>query len=501
MKRQTFVALTHIDSRRNTMIPVILSGGSGSRLWPLSRKQFPKQFLALTGEHTLFQQTLERLVFEGMDAPIVVCNKDHRFIVNEQLSARKLDCQRILMEPFGRNTAPAVALTAMMLVNEGRDDLMLVLPADHVIDDQKALQRALALATVAAERGEMVLFGVPATRPETGYGYIKSTNDSLLPEGVSRVQQFVEKPDEKRAVEFVKSGGYFWNSGMFLFRASRFLEELKKHDPDIYDTCVLTLERSEQTADTVTFDDATFACCPDNSIDYAVMEKTQRACVVPLAAGWSDVGCWASLWAVNDKDANGNVSKGDVVIQDSRNCMVHGNGKLVSVIGLDNIVVVETKDAMMIAHKDKVQGVKQMVNTLNEQGRSETQNHCEVYRPWGSYDSVDMGGRFQVKHISVKPGACLSLQMHHHRAEHWIVVSGTAEVTCDDNVFLLCENQSTYIPIASVHRLRNPGKIPLEIIEVQSGSYLGEDDIERFEDIYGRSTPVERGVSVKTIAQ
>lgn len=450
------------------MIPVILSGGSGSRLWPLSRKQFPKQFLALTGEHTLFQQTLERLVFEGMDAPIVVCNKDHRFIVNEQLSARKLDCQRILMEPFGRNTAPAVALTAMMLVNEGRDDLMLVLPADHVIDDQKALQRALALATVAAERGEMVLFGVPATRPETGYGYIKSTNDSLLPEGVSRVQQFVEKPDEKRAVEFVKSGGYFWNSGMFLFRASRFLEELKKHDPDIYDTCVLTLERSEQTADTVTFDDSTFACCPDNSIDYAVMEKTQRACVVPLAAGWSDVGCWASLWAVNDKDANGNVSKGDVVIQDSRNCMVHGNGKLVSVIGLDNIVVVETKDAMMIAHKDKVQGVKQMVNTLNEQGRSETQNHCEVYRPWGSYDSVDMGGRFQVKHISVKPGACLSLQMHHHRAEHWIVVSGTAEVTCDDNVFLLCENQSTYIPIASVHRLRNPGKIPLEIIDRKS---------------------------------
>ena len=483
------------------MIPVILSGGSGSRLWPLSRKQFPKQFLALTGEHTLFQQTLERLVFEGMDTPIVVCNKEHRFIVNEQLSARKLECQRVLMEPFGRNTAPAVALTAMMLVNEGRDELMLVLPADHVIDDQKALQRALALATVAAERGEMVLFGVPATRPETGYGYIKSTNDSLLPEGVSRVEQFVEKPNEKRAVEFVKSGGYFWNSGMFLFRASRFLEELKKHDPDIYDTCLLTLERSEQTADTVTFDEATFACCPDNSIDYAVMEKTQRACVVPLSAGWSDVGCWASLWAVNDKDVHGNVSKGDVVIQDSRNCMIHGNGKLVSVIGLDNIVVVETKDAMMIAHKDKVQGVKQMVSTLNDQGRSETQNHCEVYRPWGSYDSVDMGGRFQVKHISVKPGACLSLQMHHHRAEHWIVVSGTAEVTCDENVFLLCENQSTYIPIASVHRLRNPGKIPLEIIEVQSGSYLGEDDIERFEDIYGRSTPVERGVSVKTIAQ
>ncbi|WP_095106144.1 mannose-1-phosphate guanylyltransferase/mannose-6-phosphate isomerase [Pseudomonas sp. Irchel 3E20] len=483
------------------MIPVILSGGSGSRLWPLSRKQFPKQFLALTGEHTLFQQTLERLVFDGMDAPIVVCNKDHRFIVNEQLASRGLDTQRILMEPFGRNTAPAVALTAMMLVNEGRDELMLVLPADHVLDDQKALQRALALATVAAERGEMVLFGVPATKPETGYGYIKANLDAALPEGVSRVQRFVEKPDVKRATAFIKEGGYFWNSGMFLFRASRFLEELKKHDPDIYDTCLLTLERSEQDADTLTFDEATFACCPDNSIDYAVMEKTLDACVVPLSAGWSDVGCWSSLWEVNAKDANGNVTKGDVVIQDSRNCMIHGNGKLVSVIGLENIVVVETKDAMMIAHKDKVQGVKQMVNTLNAQGRSETQNHCEVYRPWGSYDSVDMGGRFQVKHISVKPGACLSLQMHHHRAEHWIVVSGTAEVTCDDNVFLLTENQSTYIPIASVHRLRNPGKIPLEIIEVQSGSYLGEDDIERFEDIYGRSTPLERGVSVKTIAQ
>ncbi|AMB84427.1 mannose-1-phosphate guanylyltransferase [Pseudomonas agarici] len=483
------------------MIPIILSGGSGSRLWPLSRKQFPKQFLALTGEQTLFQQTLERLVFEGMDAPIVVCNKDHRFIVNEQLNSRRLEAQRILMEPFGRNTAPAVALTAMLLLNEGRDELMLVLPADHVLEDQKALQRALALATVAAERGEMVLFGVPATKPETGYGYIKSSNDALLPEGVSRVSHFVEKPDEKRAIEFVEAGGYFWNSGMFLFRASRFLEELKKHDPDIYDTCLLTLERSHHEADTVTLDEATFAQCPDNSIDYAVMEKTQRACVVPLIAGWSDVGCWSSLWNVHEKDENGNVSKGDVVIQDSRNCMIHGNGKLVSVIGLENIVVVETKDAMMIAHKDKVQGVKQMVNTLNERGRSETQNHCEVYRPWGSYDSVDMGGRFQVKHISVKPGACLSLQMHHHRAEHWIVVSGTAEVTCDENVFLLCENQSTYIPIASVHRLRNPGKIPLEIIEVQSGSYLGEDDIERFEDIYGRSTPVERGISVKTIAQ
>ncbi|UVE16859.1 mannose-1-phosphate guanylyltransferase/mannose-6-phosphate isomerase [Pseudomonas sp. LS44] len=476
------------------MIPVILSGGSGSRLWPLSRKQFPKQFLALTGDHTLLQQTLERLTFEGMQAPVVVCNKDHRFIVQEQLEALKLATQAILLEPFGRNTAPAVAIAAMQLLNEGRDELLLVLPADHVLDDQKAFQRALALATIAAEAGEMVLFGVPASKPETGYGYIKANADAGLPDGVNRVAQFVEKPDEQRAAQFVASGDYFWNSGMFLFRASRFLDELKKHDPDIYDTCLLALERSAREGDNIDIDEATFACCPDNSIDYAVMEKTSRACVVPLDAGWSDVGCWSSLWDVHEKDADGNVTKGDVVVQDSHNCLVHGNGKLVSVIGLENIVVVETKDAMMIAHKDRVQEVKQLVNTLNKQGRSETQNHCEVYRPWGSYDSVDMGGRFQVKRISVKPGAQLSLQMHHHRAEHWIVVSGTAQVTCDDKTFLLTENQSTYIPIASVHRLANPGRIPLELIEVQSGSYLGEDDIERLEDVYGRTAEV-RNVS------
>lgn len=470
------------------MIPVILSGGSGSRLWPLSRKQYPKQFLALTGEHTLFQQTLERLVFDGMEAPVVVSNQEHRFIVQEQLDALDLKTQSILLEPFGRNTAPAVAIAAMKLIAEGRDELLLILPADHVIDDQRAFQRALALATNAAEKGEMVLFGVPADRPETGYGYIKSGDERGLPDGVIRVERFVEKPDEARARQFVEEGGYFWNSGMFLFRASRFLEELKKHDTDIYDTCLLALERSHRDDDIISIDPATFECCPDNSIDYAVMEKTRRACVVPLAAGWNDVGSWSSIWEVHDKDANGNVTMGDVVVHDSRNCLVHGNGKLVSVVGLDDIVVVETKDAMMIAHKDRVQDVKKVVNQLDAAGRSETQNHCQVYRPWGSYDSVDMGGRFQVKHITVKPGARLSLQMHHHRAEHWIVVSGTAQVTCDDKTFLLTENQSTYIPIASVHRLANPGKIPLEIIEVQSGSYLGEDDIERLEDVYGRTT-------------
>ncbi|MCG8906489.1 MULTISPECIES: mannose-1-phosphate guanylyltransferase/mannose-6-phosphate isomerase [unclassified Pseudomonas] len=470
------------------MIPVILSGGSGSRLWPLSRKQYPKQFLALTGEHTLFQQTLERLVFEGMEPPVVVSNQEHRFIVQEQLEALNLKTQSILLEPFGRNTAPAVAIAAMKLLAEGRDELLLVLPADHVIDDQRAFQRALALATNAAEKGEMVLFGIPANRPETGYGYIKAGDERGLPDGVIRVERFIEKPDEARAQQFVEDGGYFWNSGMFLFRASRFLEELKKHDADIYDTCLLALERSQHDGELINIDAATFECCPDNSIDYAVMEKTRRACVVPLAAGWNDVGSWSSIWEVHDKDADGNVTMGDVVVHDSHNCLVHGNGKLVSVVGLEDIVVVETKDAMMIAHKDRVQDVKKVVNQLDAAGRTETQNHCQVYRPWGSYDSVDMGGRFQVKHITVKPGARLSLQMHHHRAEHWIVVSGTAQVTCDDKTFLLTENQSTYIPIASVHRLANPGKIPLEIIEVQSGSYLGEDDIERLEDVYGRTT-------------
>ncbi|WP_421682044.1 mannose-1-phosphate guanylyltransferase/mannose-6-phosphate isomerase [Stutzerimonas urumqiensis] len=471
------------------MIPVILSGGSGSRLWPLSRKLFPKQFLALTGEQTLFQQTVERLAFEGMQAPLLVCNKEHRFIVKEQLATRKLSVQGLLLEPFGRNTAPAIAMAAMKLIEEGRDELLLVLPADHVIEDQKAFQRSLALATNAAERNAMVLFGIPAVRPETGFGYIKCdlSDRKGLPEGVNKVVQFVEKPDEQRAQSFVESGDYFWNSGMFLFRASVFLDELRKHDPDIYDNCELALARSQRNGNELLIDPDSFACCPDNSIDYAVMEKTDLACVVPLSAGWNDVGSWSSIWDVHEKDENGNVIKGDVIAEDTHNSLIHGNGKLVTVLGLDNIVVVETKDAMMVAHKDKVQDVKKLVAKLDAKERSETQNHCAVYRPWGWYDSVDMGGRFQVKRICVNPGASLSLQMHHHRAEHWIVVSGTAQVTCNDKTFLLTENQSTYIPVTAIHRLANPGKIPLEIIEVQSGSYLGEDDIERLDDVYGRA--------------
>lgn len=475
------------------MIPVILSGGSGSRLWPLSRKQFPKQFLALTGERTMFQETLQRLVFEGMQNPVVVCNQDHRFIVKEQLEALGLATQALLLEPFGRNTAPAIALAAMKLIAEGRDELLLVLPADHVLADHEAFRRSLELARKAAESGELVLFGIPADRPETGYGYIKcDLAASGLPDGVNRVLQFVEKPDAERAKRFVESGDYFWNSGMFMFRASRFLEELQAHDPDIYDNCLLTLERSQGGTEEMKIDPASFACCPDNSVDYAVMEKTRHACVVPLSAGWSDVGCWASIWEVHDKDERGNVVKGDVLLHDSHNCLVHGNGKLVAVLGLEDVVVVETKDATMVAHRDRVQDVKKLVKSLDDQARPETQNHCQVYRPWGSYDSVDMGGRFQVKRITVKPGASLSLQMHHHRAEHWIVVSGTAQVTCNEKTFLLTENQSTYIPVGAVHRLANPGKIALELIEVQSGSYLGEDDIERLEDVYGRTAEASR---------
>ncbi len=470
------------------MIPLILSGGSGSRLWPLSRKLFPKQFLALTGTATMFQQTLQRLALEGMGKPMVVCNEEHRFIVSEQLAAIDCSAQTILLEPFGRNTAPAVAIAAMHLLAEGRDELLLVLPADHVIEKLEVFHAALDVARQAAEQGEMVLFGVPAERPETGYGYIKAgSSNSELPAGVLTVERFVEKPDHATASEFVEQGDYFWNSGMFLFRCSRYLEELQRHDPDIYDTCMLALERSEVDLDYVRIDPNSFACCPDNSIDYAVMEKTARACVVPLAAGWNDVGSWSALWDVQDKDANGNSHSGDVVLHDSHNCLVHSQSKLVTLVGLDDVVVVETKDAVMIAHKDRVQEVKQLVNTLTSQSRPEAHNHCQVYRPWGSYDSVDSGHRFQVKRIIVNPGASLSLQKHHHRAEHWIVVTGTARVTCDEQSFLLSENQSTYIPIGSVHRLSNPGKIPLEIIEVQSGSYLGEDDIERFDDVYGRT--------------
>jgi mannose-1-phosphate guanylyltransferase / mannose-6-phosphate isomerase len=470
------------------MIPLILSGGNGTRLWPLSRKQFPKQFHALTGEQTLFQQTLSRLRLPGIEPPLVVCNSEHRFIVDEQLGQIKMRAQTIMFEPFGRNTAPAVALAAMHLMDQGRDELLLVLPADHLITDDSSFNSAVECARQAAEGGAMVLFGVPAQKAETGYGYIKvGAADSGPVPGSMQVEQFVEKPDSATAQRYVDEGGYCWNSGMFLFRCSVYLQELERLSPDIFEASKLALDRSLREDGCIHINAEAFASCPDDSIDYAVLEKTETACVVPMSAGWTDVGSWSALWDVREKDAQGNVIVGDALLQDSRNNYVHATSKLVALVGLEDMVVVETRDAVMIAHRDKAQQIKDVVGRLTHSQRGEVNNHVQVFRPWGSYDSVDLGDRFQVKHITVQPGARLSLQKHHHRAEHWVVVRGTAQVTCDDKTFLLTENQSTYIPIASVHRLTNPGRIPLEIIEVQSGSYLGEDDIERLEDVYGRT--------------
>jgi mannose-1-phosphate guanylyltransferase/mannose-6-phosphate isomerase len=472
------------------MIPVILSGGSGSRLWPLSRSMHPKQFLKLTGERSLFQQTLARFQSPVHKDPVVVCNREHRFIVQEQLDAIGVTSRTLIMEPFGRNTAPAIALTALYLLEQNRDEVMLVQPADHAISDTTLFHHAIEQGLVAAESGDIVLFGIRPDKPETGFGYIKcsfgNTQRRNSPGRQLSVEGFVEKPTVEKARQYVASGDYYWNSGMFMVKASRYLEELNTYAPDIYQTCVLALKSSVHTSDGLYIDPASFEHCPDDSIDYAIMEHTRHACLIPLESDWSDVGSWSALWDLGDKDTDGNVTQGDALLINSRDCYIHGNERLVSLLGVDNLVVIDTKDAVLIAHKDSVQDIKSLVKNLDSRDRTETVNHREVFRPWGAFDSVDTGNRFQVKRITVKPGASLSLQKHHHRAEHWIVVSGTASVTCDEKTFLLSENQSTYIPVGSVHRLANPGKIPLEIIEVQSGSYLGEDDIVRLEDHYGR---------------
>lgn len=468
------------------MIPIILSGGSGTRLWPLSRQLNPKQFLPLAdADLSLLQATLRRL--EGLDAalPRLICNEQHRFLAAEQLRLLGMEQANILLEPVGRNTAPAIALAALQACNEAADPVLLILAADHLIKDVQAFQASIQTALPLAEAGKLVTFGIVPTHPETGYGYIEQGDSSG--DGGFAVSRFVEKPDLLTAQEYLASGSYFWNSGMFMFRANRYLEELQRFRPDILAACRRALAGGSQDMHFTRVDQAAFAACPEDSVDYAVMEKTADAIMVPLDAGWSDIGSWSALWDVNEKDEQGNVFKGDVLDQRSRNTYVHADSRLVATVGVEDLVIVETKDAVLVAHKNHVQDVKKIVEQLKSDSRNEHINHREVYRPWGVYDSIDNGHRYQVKRITVLPGAKLSVQMHHHRAEHWVVVSGTAKVTNGDKTFLVTENQSTYIPIGQVHALENPGVIPLELIEVQSGSYLGEDDIVRFEDKYGRA--------------
>ncbi len=468
------------------LVPVILSGGAGTRLWPLSRELHPKQLLPLVGQHTLLQQTVQRLAGLETAAPILVCNEAHRFLVAEQLRAIGCEPGAIVLEPAGRSTAPAIALAAhAQLAGAGGDALLLVLPADHVIRDVAAFQAAVRIAVGAARADYLVSFGIVPAGAETGYGYIRR---GTVAGGAFRIAEFVEKPDRARAERFVASGEYYWNSGMFLFRAGRYLEELERHAADIAGACRAAYAGAVCDLDFTRVDGPSFESCRSDSIDYAVMERTGDAVVVPLDAGWSDVGSWDALHAASDPDADGNVLRGDVLALETRGCYVYSEDRLVTTLGLHDHVVVETKDAVLVAPRARAQDVKQLVARLKSEGRYEHSLHREVFRPWGSYDSIDGGERFQVKRLIVRPGGVLSLQMHHHRAEHWVVVSGTARITRGEETFLLEENQSTYIPVGVRHRIENPGRIPLHIIEVQSGAYLGEDDIVRLEDRYGRDS-------------
>ena len=469
------------------LIPLILSGGSGTRLWPVSRRNLPKQFLNLAGQDTLFQQTLTRTAgLPDLAAPIVVASEDHRFLAAEQLLEKGIDNATIVLEPLARNTAPAIALGALQAVAQDPDALVLVLPADHLIGDTANFESAVASARVLAEQGWLVTFGIRPDAPETGFGYIR--RGQALDSDTFKVAQFVEKPDRATAESYLAGGDYDWNSGMFLFRASRYLEELGQHAPEMLAAVQIAHAGAHQDLDFLRIDAELFGQVPEDSIDYAVMEKTARAAVVPVSCGWSDIGSWAALWAAGDKDADDNLREGDTLVVNTTGSLLRSHERhLVAAVGVENLVIVSTADATLVAHRDAAQDVKKIVEQLKASGRTEHSLHRMVLRPWGSYDSIEEGARFQVKRIVVKPGATLSLQKHHHRAEHWIVVTGTAEVTCDEKVFLLSENQSTYIPLGSTHRLRNPGKMPLELIEVQSGSYLGEDDIVRLDDAYGRA--------------
>lgn len=468
------------------LLPVIMAGGTGSRLWPLSRELMPKQFLKLCGDTTMLQATVQRLQGLELETPLVICNEEHRFIAAEQL--RQIDRlnHNIILEPVGRNTAPAIALAALTAIKQGQDPLLLVLAADHVIQDSETFHQAIAKATTLAQADQLVTFGIVPTAAETGYGYIRRGVATSLSDHAFSVAEFVEKPGITTAQQYLESGEYYWNSGMFMFKASVYLAELKQFRPEILAACEAAISNVAPDLDFIRVDKEAFSACVADSIDYAVMEKTTKAVVVPMAAGWNDVGAWSSLWEISAKDSNGNVHQGDVLSTASNNNYIFAETSLVATVGLENTVVVQTKDAVLVAAKDNVQDVKAIVQQLKAAGRTEHKIHREVYRPWGKYDSIDNGQRYQVKRITVKPGEKLSIQMHHHRAEHWIVVSGTANVTVDGKEILLTENQSVYIPLGAVHALENPGKIPLELIEVQSGSYLGEDDIVRFSDRYGR---------------
>lgn len=464
--------------------PIIMAGGSGTRLWPASRKFLPKQFLDLISDSSMLQDTFARLGGLECDRAIVITNEDQRFLAAEQIRQKGYAAE-IILEPLGRNTAPAIALAAIRALQTTPDAILMVLASDHVIQNVGAFHQCVTIAQPLAESGELVTFGIVPTEASTGYGYIRKSAETVDFSGSCKVAQFVEKPNLETAQSYLDSGDYLWNSGMFMFRADRYLEELKAHRPDIADACAKAA-KFEGDLDFLRVEADIFNRCPEDSIDYAVMEKTDRAVVVPMDAGWSDVGSWSSLWDVLDKDANGNVSHGRTLLNQTKNSLVFGDERLIATLGVEDLIVVNTKDALLVAHKDAIQDVKQIVKQVEKDGGSEHEFHRVVYRPWGHYDSVDEGDRFKVKRITVKPGEKLSVQMHHHRAEHWVVVTGTAMVTKDDETVMLRENESIYLPIGCVHALENPGKTPLELIEVQVGGYLGEDDIVRFEDRYGR---------------
>jgi mannose-1-phosphate guanylyltransferase/mannose-6-phosphate isomerase len=467
------------------LTPVLLSGGVGSRLWPVSREAHPKQFLPLAGELSMLQDTLQRTVGLEETPPLVVCNEEHRFMVAEQLRQVGIQAGALILEPQGRNTAPAVALAALEVLVEDPEALLLVLPADHLIQNVSAFVEAVGKAVPEAQQGRLMTFGVVPSSAETGYGYIKC--GASLAEDLYDLERFVEKPDAATAQSYLDSGSYLWNSGMFLLRAGTYLEQLGRFAPDILNSCEQAMREASRDMDFVRPDATVFDQCPSDSIDYAVMEKTEQGGVVALDCGWSDVGAWSALWDVGQRDGEGNVIKGDVILDNCKNSYFRSESRLLAAIGVEDLVVVETADAVMVADRAKVQDVKRIVARLKQQERSEVSLHRRVYRPWGSYESLIVSDRFQVKRIVVNAGQSLSLQLHHHRAEHWIVVTGAAEVTCEDKTFMLGEDESTYIPLGHKHRLANPGRIPLELIEVQSGTYLGEDDIVRFEDNYGRS--------------